>query len=79
MENPAHCQLISIMAMDVAPKQDMAHVEDASATHDTFKLDEIHDPINLEEERRLVRKIDWIILPCLSVCYIFFYVSHQSF
>lgn len=35
------------------------------------QLNEIVDPI---EERRLVRKIDWLILPCLVVCYTFYYV-----
>ena len=36
------------------------------------QLNEIVDPA---EERRLVRKIDMLILPCLIVCYTFYYVS----
>ncbi|KAJ3957521.1 hypothetical protein N0V92_005917 [Colletotrichum tropicale] len=34
---------------------------------------EIHDPIDPEEDRKLVRKVDWMILPYISVCYAFFY------
>ncbi|KAJ0352397.1 hypothetical protein COL154_006610 [Colletotrichum chrysophilum] len=36
-------------------------------------VDGIHDPINPEEDRMLVRKVDWMILPYISVCYAFFY------
>lgn len=36
------------------------------------EVDEILDP---EEERKLVRKIDFMILPCLMVCYCFFYID----
>jgi hypothetical protein len=52
-------------------KQSVDHVENVSPKE---LLDEIHETIDLAEEKRLVRKIDWIILPSLSVCYIFFYV-----
>ncbi|KAJ0383682.1 hypothetical protein COL922a_009979 [Colletotrichum nupharicola] len=33
----------------------------------------IHDPIDPEEDRKLVRKVDWMIFPNISVCYAFFY------
>ncbi|KAJ0273680.1 hypothetical protein COL940_009770 [Colletotrichum noveboracense] len=33
----------------------------------------IHDPIDPKEDRKLVRKVDWMILPYISVCYAFFY------
>jgi len=36
---------------------------------------DIREAINTDEERKLVRKIDWMMLPYLSVCYAFFYVS----
>jgi len=36
---------------------------------------DVREAIHPEEERKLVRKIDWMILPYLSVCYAFFYVS----
>jgi len=32
----------------------------------------IHEPFDDAEEKRLVRKIDWMILPYLAVCYAFF-------
>jgi hypothetical protein len=35
---------------------------------------EIHSFVDPAEEKRLIQKIDLMILPCLSVCYIFFYV-----
>ena len=41
--------------------------------HSPTDIREVIDP---EEERRLVRKIDWMILPYLSVCYAFFYVGN---
>jgi hypothetical protein len=36
---------------------------------------DVRETIDPDEERKLVRKIDWMILPYLSVCYAFFYVS----
>lgn len=39
---------------------------------------DVHEPIDPEEERRLVRKVDWMILPYISVCYVFFYVSYTA-
>lgn len=38
-------------------------------------VDEISQPHDPAEEKELIRKIDWMILPYLSVCYVFFYVS----
>lgn len=35
----------------------------------------IHEPIGPDEDRKLVCKVDWMILPYISVCYAFFYVS----
>ncbi|GME54036.1 Major facilitator superfamily [Neofusicoccum parvum] len=39
---------------------------------------EVHEPIDPEEERRLVRKIDYMILPYLAVCYAFFYIDKTT-
>lgn len=39
---------------------------------------EIHEPIDLEEEKKVVRKIDYMILPYLAVCYAFFYVDKTT-
>ncbi|OQN99475.1 hypothetical protein B0A48_14453 [Cryoendolithus antarcticus] len=40
--------------------------------------DELHEPISHEEERRVKRKIDWMILPYLAVCYAFFYIDKTT-
>ncbi|KAK4962226.1 hypothetical protein LTR66_012762, partial [Elasticomyces elasticus] len=39
---------------------------------------EIREPIDPEDERRLVRKIDLMILPYLAVCYAFFYIDKTT-
>ena len=39
---------------------------------------ELHDAISPEEERRLQRKIDFMILPYLAVCYAFFYIDKTT-
>lgn len=41
-------------------------------------LDDIHEGFEPGEEKKLVRKIDLIILPFLSVCYAFYYVSTKT-
>ncbi|PMD62332.1 putative MFS allantoate transporter [Hyaloscypha bicolor E] len=39
---------------------------------------DVREAINPDEERKLVRKIDWMILPYLSVCYAFFYIDKTT-
>lgn len=41
-------------------------------------LDDIHEPIDPVEEAKLVRKIDFMILPYLAVCYAFFYIDKTT-
>lgn len=36
------------------------------------------EPYTQDEERRLVRKVDLRILPCLAVCYAFFYIDKTT-
>lgn len=36
------------------------------------------DSIDPIEEKKLVRKIDWIILPCLGISYLFYYVDKTT-
>ncbi|RAL15950.1 MFS general substrate transporter [Aspergillus homomorphus CBS 101889] len=36
------------------------------------------DSANAQELKRLERKIDWAILPCLSVCYAFYYIDKTT-
>ncbi|KAK4498815.1 hypothetical protein PRZ48_009325 [Zasmidium cellare] len=40
--------------------------------------DELHEPIDPDEEKKLVRKIDLMILPYLAVCYAFFYIDKTT-
>lgn len=41
-------------------------------------FDELHEDVDPGELKRLVRKIDFMILPFLAVCYAFYYVSFLS-
>jgi hypothetical protein len=40
--------------------------------------DELHEPISPEEDARVKRKVDWMILPYLAVCYVFFYIDKTT-
>ncbi|KAI0170135.1 putative MFS allantoate transporter [Pestalotiopsis sp. NC0098] len=40
--------------------------------------DQIHEPRDPGEERRLVKKIDFMVLPYLAVCYAFFYIDKTT-
>ncbi|KAI1169688.1 putative MFS allantoate transporter [Nemania sp. FL0916] len=40
--------------------------------------EQLHEPIDPVEERKLVRKIDFMILPYLAVCYAFFYIDKTT-
>lgn len=40
--------------------------------------DAAHEQFSAEEEDRLVRKIDFMILPYLAVCYAFFYIDKTT-
>jgi hypothetical protein len=39
---------------------------------------EVHEPIDPREEAKVVRKIDFMILPYLAVCYAFFYIDKTT-
>lgn len=41
-------------------------------------VDTEHEEFSAEEEHRLVRKIDFMILPYLAVCYAFFYIDKTT-
>lgn len=40
--------------------------------------EEVREPIDHAEEKRVVRKIDFMILPYLAVCYAFFYIDKTT-
>ncbi|KAJ5280685.1 hypothetical protein N7478_006057 [Penicillium angulare] len=73
------------------PKPSSFHVEEPGMTTDTGKihngdtalalfdnLDDMHETFEPEEERKLVWKIDLMILPFLSVCYAFYYIDKTT-
>ncbi|KAJ5856668.1 uncharacterized protein N7529_010612 [Penicillium soppii] len=72
-----------------APKQGTTHIDfsgDLGKIHDGDaalalfdNLDEIHEGFEPGEEKRIVRKIDLMILPFLSVCYAFYYLAFKCF
>lgn len=37
--------------------------------------DELHEHVSYEDEKKVLRKIDLMILPYLAVCYAFFYID----
>lgn len=37
-------------------------------------VDELFEPFTADEERKVMRKVDLLILPYLAVCYVFFFV-----
>lgn len=39
---------------------------------------ELHEPVDPAEARRILLKIDFMILPYLAVCYAFFYIDKVS-
>jgi hypothetical protein len=70
-----------------SPKPAAMHVEGSDIPTDTGKihsgdaalalfdnLEDMHERFEPGEEKKLVRKIDLMILPFLSVCYAFYYV-----
>lgn len=86
-EVPQHSALASKHGEDV--DTEVSHTEDAGGRLGTSKdvdvamslfdhPDQIHEPRDPEEERRLVRKIDLMILPYLAVCYAFFYIDKTT-
>ncbi|EXJ86942.1 hypothetical protein A1O3_03896 [Capronia epimyces CBS 606.96] len=41
-------------------------------------VDDLHEPIEPEEEKKLIRKIDLLILPLIAVNYAFFYIDKTT-
>ncbi|RAO71712.1 uncharacterized protein BHQ10_007724 [Talaromyces amestolkiae] len=40
--------------------------------------DELHEHVSYEDEKKVLRKIDFMILPYLAVCYAFFYIDKTT-
>ena len=41
--------------------------------------DALEEPVDPAEEKKLIRRIDFMILPYLAVCYAFFYIGRYLF
>lgn len=74
-----------------SPKPAAMHVEGSDIPTDTGKihngdaalalfdnLEDMQEGFEPGEEKKLVRKIDLMILPLLSVCYAFYYVRFRA-
>ncbi len=48
------------------------------ATTILTSLDGGTEAINASEERRVLRKVDLVIIPCLILCYVFFYIDKTT-
>lgn len=40
--------------------------------------DDLHEPVDAAEEKKLIRKVDWTILPLIAVNYAFFYIDKTT-
>lgn len=61
------------------PKWKSAQVVDGDVAMALFdNPDELHEEIDPVEARKLLWKIDFMILPYLAVCYAFFYIDKVS-
>ncbi|KAI0026123.1 putative MFS allantoate transporter [Xylariomycetidae sp. FL0641] len=64
---------------DTLTKPSGLPTKDADVAMSLFDSPEqIHEPRDPTEERKLVRKIDLMILPYLAVCYAFFYIDKTT-
>lgn len=67
---------------DAGKTQDMKVMPSSASHHDDFpeKPHEANnlEPIDPEEERRLVRKLDRYIMPMMAIVYFFQYLDKQS-
>ena len=41
-------------------------------------VEQLHEVVDPVEEKKLIRKIDVTIIPCLAVCYAFYYASSSN-
>ena len=76
-ENGRKRSVMHVESPGIPTSMDKIHNGDAAlALFDN--PDDMHEGFEPGEEKKLVRKIDFIILPFLSVCYAFYYVSTKD-
>ncbi|KAL0257033.1 hypothetical protein SLS55_007843 [Diplodia seriata] len=74
----SHEEVISPTSTATASKWTFSRGDGDTAAALFREPGEIHEPRDPEEEKRLVRKIDYMILPYLAVCYAFFYIDKTT-
>jgi hypothetical protein len=71
----------------LSPTYTSAHAKWHLSTRDSYgdtalalfsNLDELRERISPAPQRALQRKIDFMTLPCLAVCYAFFYINKTA-
>ncbi|KAF4534204.1 MFS transporter [Lasiodiplodia theobromae] len=77
-DNAIHQEVISPTSTATASKWKFSRGDGDTAAALFSEPGEIHEPYDPEEEKRLVRKIDYMILPYLAVCYAFFYIDKTT-
>jgi hypothetical protein len=76
-DGPIHAETIS--QQSTLPKWKVSRTGDGDTALALFSDPaDLHDAISPAEERRLQRKIDFMILPYLAVCYAFFYIDKTT-
>lgn len=54
------------------------HVDGDTALALFDNIEQLNEVLDPAEEKRLIRKVDMLILPCLIVCYTFYYVGFTT-
>jgi hypothetical protein len=80
--NTEHAETLSPAPTSVTAPQKWAlsaHASDGDTALALFSLpDDLQEVISRQDEARLQRKIDFMILPYLAVCYAFFYIDKTT-
>ncbi|THX84220.1 MFS general substrate transporter [Aureobasidium pullulans] len=72
-----HRENIDAVYDDTTEQKKATSKEDGDVAQRLF-ASQNHEPIDSAEEARVVRKIDFMILPYLAVCYAFFYIDKTT-
>ncbi|THZ26121.1 MFS general substrate transporter [Aureobasidium pullulans] len=72
-----HRENIDALYDDTTEQKKATLKEDGDVAQRLF-ASQNHEPIDSAEEARVVRKIDFMILPYLAVCYAFFYIDKTT-
>lgn len=72
-------QVIANVAGDAPNKFIVSRTGDGDVALGLFdNPDQVHEAIDPRTERSLMRRVDWMILPYIAVCYAFFYIDKTT-